>query len=209
MNAHSLALVTTAATEVRFEVETLIPTVHGDFRVRAYRELERGIDHLALISDPVGDTPIVRVHSECLTGEAFGSLKCECGPQLEESLEIIAREGGVVIYLRGHEGRGIGLVNKLRAYRLQEDGLDTVEANEALDLPVDDRDYGAAAAMLADLGVERVRLLTNNPEKIAQLGANGISVVERLPLVIAGGEHSDAYLATKRDRMGHLLAQSA
>ena len=147
----------------------------------------------------------MRVHSECLTGEAFGSLKCECGPQLDAALEAIEDRGGVVVYLRGHEGRGIGLINKLRAYRLQEDGLDTLDANLALGLPIDARDYGAATAILADLGIERVRLLTNNPEKVRQLEARGIRVTERLPLVVGVGAGNAGYLDTKRRRMGHTI----
>ncbi|MFF2369988.1 GTP cyclohydrolase II [Agromyces sp. NPDC058110] len=193
---------------VTFEVETGLPTVHGDFRVRAYRDQETGADHVAIIAgDPATDAAgaVVRVHSECLTGEAFGSLKCECGPQLDAALQEIQHAGGVVVYLRGHEGRGIGLINKLRAYRLQEDGLDTLDANVALGLPADARDYRAASAILADLGVERVRLLTNNPEKVRQLEAHGIRVVERLPLVVGVGAVNTGYLETKRRRMGHAI----
>ncbi|HEU0257723.1 MAG TPA: GTP cyclohydrolase II [Microbacteriaceae bacterium] len=190
---------------VTFQVATRIPTRHGPLTVRAYRDRATGADHLAIIAGTPGRQSLVRVHSECLTGEVLGSLKCECGPQLDASLDAIAREGGVVVYLRGHEGRGIGLINKLRAYRLQEDGLDTVDANVALGLPVDARDYGAAAAILADLGIESVRLLTNNPEKQRQLEAHGIRVAERVPLVIPAGPYNAGYLATKRDRMGHLL----
>jgi 3,4-dihydroxy 2-butanone 4-phosphate synthase/GTP cyclohydrolase II len=193
---------------VRFEVETALPTEHGSFRVRAYRDRQTGADHVAIIAgrpeaDP--DGAVVRVHSECLTGEAFGSLKCECGPQLDTALEQIQRSGGVVVYLRGHEGRGIGLINKLRAYRLQEDGLDTLDANVALGLPIDRRDYGAASAILADLGIRRVRLLTNNPEKVAGLEAHGIEVTERMPHVVGVGAGNQGYLETKRRRMGHAI----
>jgi 3,4-dihydroxy 2-butanone 4-phosphate synthase/GTP cyclohydrolase II len=193
---------------VRFEVETTLPTEHGSFRVRAYRDRQTGADHVAIISghpETDVDGAVVRVHSECLTGEAFGSLKCECGPQLDTSLEQIRRTGGVVVYLRGHEGRGIGLINKLRAYRLQEDGLDTLDANLALGLPIDSRDYSAASAILTDLGIDRVRLLTNNPEKVAQLEAHGITVLERLPLVVGVGAGNQGYLETKRRRMGHAI----
>ncbi|PSL38722.1 GTP cyclohydrolase II /3,4-dihydroxy-2-butanone 4-phosphate synthase [Labedella gwakjiensis] len=190
---------------VRFEVETTIPTTHGSFRVRAYRDRETGADHVAIISGEPTDGAIVRVHSECLTGEAFGSLKCECGPQLTAALDEIDRSGGIVIYLRGHEGRGIGLVNKLRAYRLQEDGLDTLDANLALGLPADARSYTAATAILEELGISTVRLLTNNPEKVRQLESRGIAVSERVPLVVGVGEINAAYLDTKRDRMGHQL----
>jgi 3,4-dihydroxy 2-butanone 4-phosphate synthase / GTP cyclohydrolase II len=195
---------------VTFEVETTVPTEHGSFRVRAYRDRSTGADHVAWISDgrdgtaPV-DGALIRVHSECLTGEAFGSLKCECGPQLQAALETIRDEGGVVIYLRGHEGRGIGLINKLRAYRLQEDGMDTLDANIALGLPADARDYGAATAILKDLGVGSVRLLSNNPEKARQLAERGVEVTELVPLVVGVGEFNEAYLDAKRDRMGHAL----
>lgn len=188
---------------VDFEVETTIPTTHGSFKIRAYRDRMTGADHVAVVSGTPGDGALVRVHSECLTGEAFGSLKCECGPQLDAALDIIQAEGGVVVYLRGHEGRGIGLVNKLRAYKLQEDGLDTIDANLALGLPVDSRDYAAATAILDDLGISSIRLLTNNPEKVRQLEERGIAVTERVPLVVGVGAHNEDYLAVKRDRLGH------
>ena len=191
---------------VIFEVETTVPTTHGPFRIRAYRDRMTGADHVAIIAGDVSPSGmLVRVHSECLTGEAFGSLKCECGPQLDSALDTIQRDGGAVIYLRGHEGRGIGLINKLRAYRLQEEGLDTLDANVALGLPVDARDYGAASAILEDLGIESVRLLTNNPEKARQLVDHGISVDEMVPLVVGAGAFNQRYLDTKRDRMGHNL----
>lgn len=199
--------VTARQGSVTFEVETLVPTAYGSFRFRAYRDDETGSEHLAIVSgDPSGAGAVVRVHSECLTGEVFGSHKCECGPQLEAALGLIAELGGVVIYLRGHEGRGIGLVAKLRAYRLQESGLDTLDANLALGLAADSREYSAAAAILTDLNVGSVRLLTNNPDKIAQLTASGISVVERLPLLVGERPANRDYLRAKRDRMGHLLA---
>lgn len=196
------------SSRVQFEVETNLPTVHGTFRVRAYRDRSTGADHLAIISgDPAADPAgaIARVHSECLTGEAMGSLKCECGPQLDTALATIAEQGGVVVYLRGHEGRGIGLINKLRAYRLQEGGLDTLDANLALGLPIDARDFSAASAILDDLGVGKVRLLTNNPEKVRQLEAHGIRVADRLPLVVGVGAGNAGYLETKRTRMGHSI----
>lgn len=195
---------------VSFEVETTVPTEHGTFRVRAYRDRSTGADHVAWIAPAKdGSAPrdgaLIRVHSECLTGEAFGSLKCECGPQLEAALRSIQLDGGVVIYLRGHEGRGIGLINKLKAYRLQEDGYDTLDANLRLGLPADARDYGAATAILKDLDVARVRLLSNNPEKARQLEERGVEVTELVPLVVGVGEFNEGYLDAKRDRMGHAL----
>ena len=195
---------------VSFEVETNVPTVHGMFRVRAYRDRSTGADHVAWIApdrdgNQPGDGTLVRVHSECLTGEAFGSLKCECGPQLQTALDTIQAEGGVVVYLRGHEGRGIGLINKLRAYRLQEEGYDTLDANLRLGLPADARDYGAATAILKDLGITRVRLLSNNPEKARQLEERGVAVSELVPLVVGVGVFNEGYLDVKRDRMGHAL----
>jgi len=194
------------SSRVTFEVETTVPTRFGSLTMRAYRDRMTGADHVAIIAGrPASENTLVRVHSECLTGEAFGSLKCECGPQLSASLEEIQRHGGAVVYLRGHEGRGIGLVNKLRAYRLQEQGLDTLDANLALGLPVDSRDYAAATAILADLGIHSVRLLTNNPEKVRQLERHGIVVTERVPLIVGVGAFNEGYLETKRDRMGHLI----
>lgn len=195
---------------VSFEVETIVPTDHGAFTVRAYRDRSTGADHVAFIAKPengrpLADNALVRVHSECLTGEAFGSLKCECGPQLHAALDTVQREGGMVIYLRGHEGRGIGLINKLKAYRLQEDGLDTLDANLALGLPADARDYGAAYGILKDVGLKSIRLLSNNPEKKRQLEERGVVVTELVPLVVGVGEFNEAYLEAKRDRMGHKL----
>lgn len=193
---------------VTFEVETTVPTSHGPFSMRAYRDRKTGADHVAIVSGTPHDDMIVRVHSECLTGEAFGSLKCECGPQLDAALDVIQRQGGAVLYLRGHEGRGIGLVNKLKAYRLQEDGYDTLDANLALGLPADARDYEAAVDMLRDLGVSSVRLLTNNPEKQRQLVAYGMQVSSLVPLVVGVGTDNEGYLSAKRDRMGHRLPDS-
>lgn len=190
----------------RFEVETLLPTEHGEFRVRAYTDTVTGDLHLAMISGDPKPGALVRLHSECLTGEAFGSLKCECGPQLDAALAAIHEQGGVVFYLRGHEGRGIGLLNKLRAYRLQEDGLDTVDANLALGLPADAREYAAAASALVDMGLTSVRLLTNNPAKSAALTGHGIEVVERVPLEVGLNAVNEEYMRTKAERMGHLLS---
>ena len=194
---------------VIFEVETTVPTLHGAFRFRAYRDRMTGADHVAVIAGIPRDGALVRVHSECLTGEVFSSLKCECGPQLDAALAWIAAEGGVVIYMRGHEGRGIGLINKLKAYRLQEDGVDTLDANIQLGFPADGRDYGAAVAILDDLGLSSIRMLTNNPDKIAQLSERGVVVSEQVPLVVGAGAFNENYLETKRDRMGHLLPQIA
>ncbi|MEV8133980.1 GTP cyclohydrolase II [Microbacterium aurantiacum] len=191
---------------VSLRAEAKVPTSHGEFRFLAYKDRVTGTDHLAVVSGDIDDAPLVRVHSECLTGEAFGSSKCECGPQLDAALDRIDRDGGIVIYMRGHEGRGIGLINKLRAYSLQERGLDTVDANLALGLPADARDYAAAAGILTDLGVERVRLLTNNTDKVAQLRDLGLDIVEQVPLLVGVGPNNHQYLETKRDRMGHVIA---
>ncbi len=192
---------------VRREAETRLPTAFGDFRAHGYRSTVDGVEHIALVRGDIGDGTdvLVRVHSECLTGDIFGSLRCDCGPQLQESLARVTEEGrGVVLYLRGHEGRGIGLLSKLRAYELQEHGRDTLDANLELGLPADARDYAAAAQMLTDLGVRSLRLMTNNPEKTAALLAHGLRVV-REPAPVAAGEHNLRYLRTKRDRMGHDL----
>jgi 3,4-dihydroxy 2-butanone 4-phosphate synthase/GTP cyclohydrolase II len=195
--------------QVSLRADTMVPTEYGEFRMRAYRDRRSGIDHLALVAlGPGGEIPgngaLVRVHSECITGEAFGSLKCECGPQLRAALELVQQRGGVVIYLRGQEGRGIGLANKLRAYQLQEGGIDTLDANLQLGLPADARDYTAAAEMLTDLGLTHVRLLTNNPDKVRQLESHGVKVTERVPLYVGLTEQNAGYLETKRERMGHL-----
>ena len=191
---------------VEFEVETQVPTEFGSLTFRGYRDNMTGADHVAIISGtPQRNGTLVRVHSECLTGEALGSLKCECGPQLDEALRTVAREGGIVLYMRGHEGRGIGLVNKFKAYRLQEEGYDTLDANLALGFPADARDYTAAARMLDDLGVESVRLLSNNPEKQRQLAEHGIRIDGLVPLVVGLGADNVGYLDVKRDRMGHQL----
>jgi 3,4-dihydroxy 2-butanone 4-phosphate synthase/GTP cyclohydrolase II len=188
--------------------ETRLPTAHGDFTAYGYRITVDQSEHVALVyGDVTGPEPVLtRVHSECLTGDVFGSSRCDCGPQLDEALERIVAEGrGVVVYLRGHEGRGIGLVAKLQAYQLQDGGRDTVDANLDLGLPADARHYGAATQVLKDLGVDSVRLMTNNPDKVTNLEEYGISVVERVPLTPHPNDHNLAYLLTKRDRMGHVL----
>ncbi|HEY0905309.1 MAG TPA: bifunctional 3,4-dihydroxy-2-butanone-4-phosphate synthase/GTP cyclohydrolase II [Marmoricola sp.] len=190
--------------------ETRLPTRFGDFTAFGYRITVDDSEHVALVyGDPAdlsGAPVLTRVHSECLTGDVFGSARCDCGPQLEEALERIAEEGrGVVIYLRGHEGRGIGLLAKLQAYQLQDGGRDTVDANLDLGLPADARHYGAATQILRDLGVHAVRLLTNNPDKTSSLESYGVPVAERVALTPRPNDHNLAYLLTKRDRMGHDL----
>jgi 3,4-dihydroxy 2-butanone 4-phosphate synthase / GTP cyclohydrolase II len=188
-------------------VSTRLPTAFGDFQAVGYLSLLDDKHHVALVKgDVAGESDVlVRVHSECLTGDVFHSLRCDCGEQLEAALAMIEREGtGVLLYL-SQEGRGIGLLNKLRAYRLQEDGLDTVEANERLGLPADLRDYGTGAQILADLGLSSIRILTNNPKKIKGLEGHGLSVTAQLPTVHPPNEHNEAYLRTKAQRMGHML----
>ncbi|PNE41331.1 bifunctional 3,4-dihydroxy-2-butanone-4-phosphate synthase/GTP cyclohydrolase II [Streptomyces noursei] len=203
-----IAYRTSAEPTVRREAATRLPTVHGEFTAYGYRSTVDGVEHVALVAGELGDGEdvLVRVHSECLTGDVFHSLRCDCGPQLEASLRRISEAGrGVVVYLRGHEGRGIGLLSKLRAYELQEHGRDTLDANLELGLPADSRDYGAGAQMLRDLGVRSLRLMTNNPEKTAALVRHGLTVTGREPMPVQAGEHNLRYLRTKRDRMGHDL----
>jgi 3,4-dihydroxy 2-butanone 4-phosphate synthase/GTP cyclohydrolase II len=197
-----------AQNRIRFEAEAHLPTTHGDFTVRGYYDVQTTADHVAIIAGkPTGENVLIRMHSECITGEAFGSLKCECGPQLEGAMDAIQADpnGGVVIYLRGQEGRGIGLLNKLKAYALQEKGLDTVDANLALGLPSEAREYGAAVAILKDLGITSVRLLTNNPAKISFLEDAGIAVTETVPLIVGLAAQNEGYLEAKRARMGHKI----
>jgi 3,4-dihydroxy 2-butanone 4-phosphate synthase/GTP cyclohydrolase II len=186
---------------------TRLPTEFGEFTAHGYRDRIEGSEHVALVhGDPGIEDVLVRIHSECLTGDVFGSRRCDCGPQLELSMTEITRAGaGVVVYLRGHEGRGIGLLHKLQAYALQDTGSDTVDANIQLGFGEDERDYAAGAQILRDLGVTSVRLLTNNPDKTTALEAYGVKVSERLPLVIAPTEDSLRYLQTKAERMGHDL----
>lgn len=193
------------ADEVRQIAAARLPTSVGEFVAHVY-ETFQGMQPLALVKGDIdrGGDILVRVHSECLTGEVFGSRRCDCGAQLALALGRIGREGGVLIYLR-QEGRGIGLVNKLRAYALQDDGYDTVDANLALGFPADARDYRAAVAILRQLQVSRVRLMTNNPDKIAGLEQGGIAVVDRIPLVVGATPESIAYLRTKESRLGHLM----
>ncbi|TQC43548.1 GTP cyclohydrolase II [Rhodococcus sp. WS4] len=190
-------------------VETVLATPHGEFSMFGYIDRATRAEHVALVAGDVADDALVRVHSECLTGESFLSQRCECGPQLTTALEHIAREGGVLVYLRGHEGRGIGLLKKLAAYRLQDQGFDTVQANLELDEPADGREYGGAAAILKDLGMSSVRLLTNNPDKVRGLEAHGVDVSARIPIIVGAALANIRYLETKRSRMGHLLPRKA
>ena len=187
--------------------EVDLPTEHGHFRLSMYKSRVTGLEHLALVKGRVDDgaPALVRVHSECFTGDVLGSERCDCGPQLHAAMEMVERAGrGVVVYMR-QEGRGIGLENKLHAYRKQEEGLDTVEANVALGFPPDLRDYGEGAQILEDLGVRKLRLMTNNPCKIAGLEGYGLEIVERVPIVIPANAHDKRYLETKREKMGHIF----
>jgi 3,4-dihydroxy 2-butanone 4-phosphate synthase / GTP cyclohydrolase II len=214
---HGLTLISIAdliayrlRTEVQVErvVDARIPTDHGVFRAVGYRAAHDRSEHVALVYCELGDGQdvLVRVHSECLTGDVFGSLRCDCGPQLSAALARVAAEGrGVVLYVRGHEGRGIGLMHKLQAYQLQDQGRDTVDANLELGLPADARDYGTGAQILADLGIRTMRLLTNNPAKRAGLEGYGLKVLGRVALPVRPHPENVRYLRTKRDRMGHLL----
>lgn len=191
-------------------VEVPMPLSMGEFRAVGYRNALDGIEHVALVMGTVddGEPVMVRVHSECLTGDVFHSLRCDCGNQLHLALTRVADEGrGVVLYLRGHEGRGIGLLHKLQAYQLQDEGADTVEANLMLGMPADARDYGTGAQILADLGIKSMRLLTNNPAKRAGLEGYGLTIAERIPLVSGVNARNKSYLETKRDRMGHELPE--
>jgi 3,4-dihydroxy 2-butanone 4-phosphate synthase/GTP cyclohydrolase II len=188
-------------------VSTNLPTAFGDFVAVGYRSLVDNKHHVALVKGQVAGQPdvLVRVHSECLTGDVFHSLRCDCGEQLESALAIIEREGmGVLLYL-SQEGRGIGLLNKLRAYKLQEEGLDTVDANLRLGLPADLRDYGIGAQILSDLGLSSIRILTNNPKKISGMSGYGLSVTDQIPIQHLPNPHNEAYLRAKRERLGHTL----
>src|SRR6195952_542342 len=192
---------------VHKDVSVKMPTQWGDFDMIAYTQADTGENHLALVkgSWEPGEPVLVRVHSACVTGDIFGSCRCDCGPQLHKAMEMINREGkGVLVYMN-QEGRGIGLVNKLKAYHLQENGMDTVEANVALGFPMDQRDYGVGAQILRSLGVSKMRLMTNNPKKRAGLIGYGLEVVENVPIEIASNPHNEAYLRTKRDKMDHAI----
>ncbi|MEY4310570.1 MAG: hypothetical protein RLZ71_496 [Actinomycetota bacterium] len=210
LDEHQIEHVHNPVNRIRFEAEANVPTTHGSFRLRGYYDTKTTADHVAIISGhPTGENVLVRMHSECITGEAFGSLKCECGPQLDFALDQIANDpnGGIVIYLRGQEGRGIGLLNKLKAYALQEQGLDTVEANLALGLPSENREYGAAVSILRDLGVKSVRLMTNNPAKSGFLNDAGIPVTDYVPVIVGQAAENAGYLETKREKMGHIIPE--
>ncbi len=214
---HNLTLISIAdliAYRRRYELQVVavaqarIPTAYGEFRAVGYQSTLDRTDHVALVRGDIGDGAdvLVRVHSECLTGDVFGSLRCDCGPQLDAALAAVAAEGrGIVLYVRGHEGRGIGLLHKLQAYQLQDRGADTVDANLDLGLAADARDYGTGAQMLADLGVRTMRLLTNNPAKRAGLEGYGLEIIGRVPLPVNATAENLRYLRTKRDRMGHDL----
>jgi 3,4-dihydroxy 2-butanone 4-phosphate synthase/GTP cyclohydrolase II len=193
---------------VKRTAEAQIPTAYGEFTAISYESLIDATTHVALVLGEIGDgeRTLVRAHSECLTGDVFGSMRCDCGDQLQSAVAQIGQEGrGVVLYIRGHEGRAIGLTHKLRAYQLQEQGRDTVEANVELGFPADPRDYGIGAQILVDLGVRSMRLLTNNPAKRAGLEGYGLSIVERVPLETRPNPENIEYLRTKREKLGHLL----
>ncbi|MBY8859623.1 bifunctional 3,4-dihydroxy-2-butanone-4-phosphate synthase/GTP cyclohydrolase II [Nocardia sp. CA2R105] len=216
---HELALISIAdmiawrrkhEKQVERIAEARIPTRYGDFKAVGYKSIYDEVEHVALVLGDVavdgGEDVLVRVHSECLTGDVFGSLRCDCGPQLHAAMEMVAAEGrGVVLYMRGHEGRGIGLMHKLQAYQLQDNGHDTVDANIELGLPADARDYGTGAQILVDLGITSMRLLTNNPAKRVGLDGYGLSITERVPMPVRANAENLRYLRTKRDRMGHDL----
>ena len=215
--AHDIPILTIAEVAAhRVNTETLVeevaaarlPSAHapGGLEARAFRSLIDGTEHLALIKGEPKGGALVRVHSECLTGDALGSLRCDCGDQLQAALRRIGEsDAGVLVYLHGHEGRGVGLANKIRAYALQDEGMDTVEANTALGFAADLRDYGIAAQILKALGLSSVRLLSNNPRKAAGLTAYGVEVIEEIPLALPANRHNAAYLAAKRDKLGHRL----
>jgi len=193
--------------QVEFIREVGLPTKHGLFVLKLYRSIIDGEHHVALVMGNPAErkSALVRVHSECLTGDVFGSLRCDCGSQLDSAMKMVGREGaGVVLYMR-QEGRGIGLANKIHAYELQDKGLDTVEANEELGFEADLRDYGIGAQILVDLGLEKIRLMTNNPKKVVGLEGYGLKIIERVSIICPATKHSERYLRTKKEKMGHIL----
>jgi len=202
---------TTAAADapaIEHIASSLLPTRHGSFHIHVYRSHDDGIEHVALIKGDLKgqERVLARAHSECLTGDVFGSMRCDCGEQLDAAMAMIAQAGlGVIVYMRGHEGRGIGLGNKILAYQLQDQGRDTVEANLDLGLPVDTRNFQVAVRILEHLGVESVRLITNNPGKLKKLADHGLKIVERIPVQTKHTPHNIAYLRAKQQKLGHLL----
>jgi len=195
---------------IKREIGVEMPTKFGDFQLIAYQQTNTGEVHMALIKGKwnEGDTVMVRVHSSCITGDIFGSCRCDCGPQLQEAMKMVEKNGkGLVLYMN-QEGRGIGLINKLKAYKLQEEGMDTVQANLALGFPMDKRDYGVGAQILRDLGVSKIRLITNNPTKRVGLSGYGLEIVDTVPLEINSNPHNEKYLQTKRDKMGHQIMKN-
>lgn len=192
---------------VRKTVEASLPTKYGNFKVFCYEDFDKG-QHLAIVKGNINGEKniLVRVHSECLTGDALGSYRCDCGPQLEKALRIIGRRGGVLLYM-AQEGRGIGLMNKIAAYHLQDHGMDTVQANLRLGFKADARDYTIGSQILADLGIKKIKLLTNNPKKIEGLEKYGLEIVERVPIIIKPNKANKEYLDTKREKLGHYLEE--
>lgn len=193
---------------MEYVTQALLPTRHGEFTVHTWTDGES--TPTALVAGTLTDGALVRIHSGCLTGDAFGSLRCDCGEQFDKAMAAIQASGnGILIYLSAHEGRGIGFANKMRAYALQDQGFDTITANHQLGFPTDARDYSAAVHILRHFGLSHIRLLTNNPDKIGSLTKEGIAVMERLPLAVASNPHNASYLKTKRDVLGHFLLQES